>query len=429
MMETFSDALLAQWCELYVRLVIRRERQLAQAIQNCSNAEFQTYLYAKPDMATVLAGEPATDADYLTAYACLQRLDADFQQTPHPSRFHDGIQQDFAGTRYLLHADHVAPIARAVPAANRFQPDNALGIQGTIKLNHVWLAVQAASVNVGASHVFDALYQRTTVKIGLSPLAGSDDLNWRCDAEDIRSHGETPFWCAGEKHPAELAARLAAVLDAAYRQQVDILLLPELVMSQALETQLSAWLLQHNAFEPVMRLVVAGSRHVFHGENGDNDYSNRCTVFDHIGDPIWQQAKSQPFRLAAAAAQRLFGIAQAAFEPTRLAEALHIRRTRLGMLATPICLDFIQDNLWASLPVDLYLVPAMSAGLSRFHGQCRQLGGSRQAAAFICNASTNTDDSANRVCAYIPGKQQPELSPPPADAAALFTVTVAVDMN
>lgn len=194
-------------------------------------------------------------------------------------------------------------------------------------------------------------------------------------------------------------------------------------MTETLENQIATWLRDNNGFEPVIRLVVGGSRHV-HQPEQNNIYSNRCTVFNQIGDPEWQQEKRQSFKLTADEAEAILNIKHGSFEPTGLSNTFTIRHTLLGNVATPICLDFIQDEFWAKLPINLFLVPAMSPNLKRFEDACKNAGARWQASAFVCNAKSSDIDKS--VLAYIPSKQQPNLT---LEQTFLFTVKVKVDMN
>ncbi|KJV06678.1 hypothetical protein [Methylocucumis oryzae] len=193
-------------------------------------------------------------------------------------------------------------------------------------------------------------------------------------------------------------------------------------MTEALLTVIQAWLLQHNAFEPVIRLIVAGSRHIHHG-NKRNEFSNCCTVLNAFGDIEWQQEKRQPFNLTEREAHNLLNHKQAAFEPTQLANTVTLRLTALGLTATPICLDFFHDSLWKDLPIQVLLVPAMSPNLKRFHRHCANVGEHHLSSAFICNAEPNNKDKA--VYAYIPSKQGLTI----AGDLPLFTVEIEIDMN
>jgi len=92
---------------------------------------------------------------------------------------------------------------------------------------------------------------------------------------------------------------------------------------------------------------------------------------------LWEQDKRTPFVIDDP--ETLRGIkpdcaAAKAFEPTILGHTIALRESLIGRLLTPICLDFIDDPLWAELGADIFLVPAMSAGLSRFRDAAKRLG-------------------------------------------------------
>ncbi|MGZ8161189.1 MAG: hypothetical protein ACXWT4_20655 [Methylobacter sp.] len=423
----FDDSLLAQWCELYVRFVIKDRQRLASVVNQCSREKLHRYfLSTPPDIATFLAATGKTDNDYLTAYGYLYFFDELFWKKPHPHLLNGFIEISLKGSRYILTRIAEHPIAKAIPEKKRFKRDDALGIKGLLKLHHHWQEVAfSTELEIRRSEVFNVFkVDQASVKIGLSPFACLDDMDWRFDQEDVRGVDDRiPFWCNGAKNEAELLERLISVLAAAYEQQVHILLFPELVMTETLQTELRDWLAQHNAFKPIILLVIAGTRHVIDSSE-HNLYSNRCTVFNHIGDIEWEQEKRQPFLLTAEEASKIFDTQSPAFEPTQLSLRLVMRHTALGRIATPICLDFLCDESWKIMPADVFLVPAMSSGLSRFEDNCRAVGNAWGAAAFVCNAQP--EKGLKAVYAYLPTK---DALQPKEQAPFLFTVKVNIDMN
>lgn len=374
----------------------------------------------------MLANTTLSDDDCLSAYGCLYVLDRKFGHKPHPCSLNGFIEVSLNDSRYIL--THLAehPIAKAIPKSKRFKSNAEIGVNGVLGLRNQWQTVErSAEIEMTRSDVFDVLVDasRKHVKIGLSPFAGIGDMIWRYDSDDVHG-GSIPFWCDGAQDEQALWERLSAVLMMAHEQQVHILLLPELVMTEALQIKLGDWLVQHNAFEPNIRLVVAGTRHVIDG-NGRNVYSNRCTVLNYCGGIEWEQEKRQPFDLDVEQASVLFGIQSPAFEPTQLSRQLVMRHTALGRIATPICLDFLCDGLWQVMPVDVYFVPVMSKGLSRFNDKCRTVGNIWGAAAFGCNAQMDGGWQAS-MFVYRPTKDGLE---PKEQSPFLFTVEVDIDMN
>ena len=423
----FDDSLLGQWCELYVRFVNKDQQQLARTVNNCSSEKLSRYLLpTQPDIAKFLAVAGKTDDDYLRAYGYLHFLDGQFWQKPHPHLLDGFIEKSLSGSRYILTRRVEHPIAKAIPKKMRFKREDKLGTKGLMQLHHHWQEVELSTeLEMRRSEVFDVFTtNQSSVKIGLSPFAGHGDMIWRHDLKDARAtDGRIPFWCEGAKDENALWERLNSVLSAAYEQQVQIVLFPELVMTETLQTKLRNWLTQHNAFNPIIRLVIAGTRHII-DTSGCNAYSNRCTVFNHVGDIEWEQEKRQPFLLTAEEAGNFFGLQSPAFEPTQLSRRLVMRHTALGRVATPICLDFLCDELWKTMPVDVFFVPAMSSGLSRFKDNCRTVGNTWGSAAFVCNAQPGKGLQA--VHAYLPTK---DTLQPKEKAPFLFTVEVDIEMN
>ncbi len=425
----FDKDLLAQWCELYDRFVNKDRHRLATTINKCSPEKLQQCLSPDhPDIAVFLAKTKTkiTDDDRLIAYGYLHFLDGRFWSQPNWHLLNGFVEQSLNGSRYILTRMNEHPIARAIPEKQRFKLDDTLGDKRALQLRHHWQAVDLSSrLEMRRSDVFNVFTgNQDFVKIGLSPFAGSDDMSWQHDPTDMRGiDARIPFWCCGAKDEAGQLDRLKDVLLAAREQQVHVLLFPELVMTETLQAEISNWLAKYNAFEPIIRLVIAGTRHVV-DVNERNAYSNRCTAFNSFGDIEWEQEKRQMFVLEADEADKLFGIQVPAFEPTNQSESLVMRHTDLGIMATPICLDFLCDTQWKLMPVDVFFVPAMSRNLTRFHDNCRLVGSQRGAAVFVCNAQPN--DKHKGVFAYRPTKDALQLK---QQSSFLFTVDVDIDMN
>jgi len=113
-----------------------------------------------------------------------------------------------------------------------------------------------------------------------------------------------------------------------------------------------------------------------------------------------------------------------AFEPTIAGYTIALRESMAGRLLTPICLDFIDDPLWAELGADIFLAPAMSAGLSRFRDTAKRLGGRHGAASFVCNAATTGKE---RLVNYLPLRDAPAADLAPG--GRLFTIDVKIMCN
>jgi predicted amidohydrolase len=402
-----ADDDLKRWCQLYKKFVINDEQHLVQVIMDAS-IQSRESCFKKIDsrlITKLLAKSDLEESDYLSAYGQLRQLDEMLQHPQFPPIV------DCLDSRYLMVHSEQHPIIKAIPEDLRFKLDSETGNNAVLGLHYHWLDIGSSHVSFNCSETFNALTGQLT--IALSPIADYQEMQWQYE--------DRYFWCTGAKNEQELWNRIAQVLEQSYQQGVDVLLFPELVMTENLQKQISAWLKKHNAFETVIYLVVAGTRHVF---INDKKYVNRCTVFNFIGDVLWEQDKSQRFELPANDAKALLQAEHDVYEPNHLAEQIVIYRSKLGRIATPICLDFIKaDGLWQKLAVDLFLVPAMSKNLKRFQDSSKQAGNRWGSAVFVCNAAPN---DKNSVYVYLPSKEAKEFS---QHSEHLFTIDVDIDMN
>lgn len=413
---------LEQWCRLYVRFVRQDSHRLASLVSQCPHGRLQECLNADASqLQHLFEADAQKDEDYLLAWGLLKNFETRYQAS-HFQPLSPPPQVSLDGDRYLLVINNESPILRAVPKDKRFKLDSELGDHGFLNFKHNWHPIEKSTeIDYAASVALDFLLNslRRPIRIGLSPLAEKTDMAWACDKTDRRGPaGNVPFWCCGAMNESNLLERLRKVLALARESAVNILIFPELIMTEASQTCLTETL-EREAFDPVVRLVVAGTRHVL----ADGTFINRCTVLNHLGEVEWEQDKRQQFALSAREAQAVFGpTCPAAFEPAKTGDGLAMRKTALGIAASPICLDFIHDPAWDAMPVQLFLVPAMSDGLSRFQERCRQLG-RKGAASFICNASRTEPQLV-----YRPSKPQyqPEVT---KQHELLFTVDIDIEMN
>jgi hypothetical protein len=427
----FNESFFANWCELYVRFVVNNRQQFSSIICNCRSDKLQSYLFPTAiNIPKFLEKTTTTDDDILTIFGYLKFLDDRMWQKPHQHLLEGFIETIINDNRYILTRVTEHPIFKAVSEENRFKLDRDIGTKGVLQFRHHWQNVDhSTELELRRSTAFDSLTQKNgnKLKIGLSPFACKDDMIWTHDSEDPRGNdGRIPFWCSGARDEAELLARILSVLAVALKQEVDILLFPELVLTETLQRKISDWLFKNNALNSIIRLVIAGSCHVIE-PSGHNAFYNRCTVLNFMGDSEWVQDKRQPFMLNPEEAEANLGVHFLAYEPTRLSQRLVMRHTALGTLATPICLDFLCDEQWKTMPVDVFFVPVMSPSLSRFTDNCRNSGNMRGAAAFICNAQT--DEKSSRVFYYVPSRASSKKLEQNQDTPFLFTIEIDIDMN
>ncbi len=272
MYENIDDDLLAQWCQLYVRFVIKDQQRLAALLTVCNSEKLQRCLSSPlTDIATFLVKTEISDDDFLTAYGYLHVLDSRFWQKPHPHLLDGCIESSLNGSRYVLTRIAEHPIAKAIPEELRFKRNNNLGTTGLLNLRYHWQEMEhSTELEMRRSNVFDMFTELADnrLNVGLSPFADHSQMIWQHDPDNARGvDNRVPFRCSGAKNQTGLQERLMTVLVAARQQQVHILLLPELVMTETLQKALSDWLEKHNAFEPIIRLIIAGIKNTSTGIN------------------------------------------------------------------------------------------------------------------------------------------------------------------
>ena len=310
---------------------------------------------------------------------------------------------------------------RSTDPAALFPLATDLAVDGTLKLGYRWLPLQAADKLVWRHVALDALRGVSPLRIGLAPFAAADAMDWKADAQDVRAPDHrVPVRCHGALTPEQLWASVETLLAAASAQNIHLLLMPELVVDEGLLQRCRDWLRRNNPRHRHPRLVVAGSRHCADG----GEFANRCTVLDFIGNILWEQDKRSPFVIDDADELRRLcpeDTPAKVFEPTALGRTLVVAESVIGRLLTPICLDYIEGDLWRDLGADIYLVPAMTKTLGRFALCAEDLGGRHGAATFVCNAQTGGNQ---RCLAYLPVKGGTKVAVAPVEGHALFIVEV-----
>lgn len=416
MTNDFDGDLFELWCKLYVCYAIQERRRLCNSIVDCESSKFQE-LIDKPNqldkntfrnnIAGLLDKTEKTETDYLNAYSYLKFLEDQFWQKPRPNHLSGLIESSLNDTRYVLTYLNEHPILKAIPKPDRFRLKSEIGTNGLLKFRNSWNAIPDKSIELDfcRSEVFDCFDDpsKENIRIGLSPFANQDDMNW----EHSNNHGglaldkRTPFWCKDAKDEKELLDRVSNVLVEAQNHNVHILLFPELVMTKYLQDFISQWLRTNNTSKPTIRLIIAGTRHIICNDNPIN-YSNCCTVFNYVGTIEWEQKKLEPFTLTLEQTKIFFPEIEPksiAFEPTDLSKCIAIRQTALGRIATPICLDFLSKNLLSLIPIDVFLVPAMSSSFRNFIHCSENYGEEFGSATFVCNIQ-----SKDALLAYRPMK-------------------------
>ena len=434
MIADFATELFRPWCVLYRFIAVDNEARLTNLLQQTKHNEIQLALNeVSNDLSrwlcelnqTLSSLEPT---GLLLAYACLRELETAYRAVPWRHRRGGATPEvELDGHRYILRSPPQGYIVAAVSRENRFTPAEEIGRDRVLGLRYRWLEISdETSLDWDYSLVLDALLADDRLRVGLSPIAGASEMHWHSNTKDRRGpRGEVPMRCLNSNH-AKIWSRVEAALEAAYAAEVHLLLFPELVMTEDLLAGIMRWLGTRNLTNPVIRLVVAGTRHV-DADNSTSEFCNRCTVLDAAGKVVWEQDKRHGFTLEAEDLLPYFPDfdAPAGFEPTQVSAALVVRETAIGRILNPICLDYINEDIWAKLGGDLHLIPAMSPGLSRFRDRGRQLGNLSGATSLVVNARPS-GETGQRLVAYVPSKSQPEIVERTPD---LFTLDIAFNVS
>jgi len=435
MIEEFPNALYKPWCSLYLRFAVDHQACLTNLLQRSKHTDVQAALNEAAQDLPVLVlaldakAEDLAEPDLLRVYACLKELEQFYRSSPWQYRQGGKAPEvRLYSQRYVLRSPPRGYIVNAIPKEQRFTSADLIGRDRVLGLRYRWTRISAETkLDWDYTLALDALLTEPQLRVGFSPIAGVTEMRWHSNCADRRGpRGEVPIRCMEAYNDEDIWQRIEAVLRCAYQRGVQVLLFPELVFTQPLLDKTIAWLESNNLLDPVLRLVVAGTRHV-DSEDYPGEFCNRCTVLDASGSIAWIQDKRQCFTLEAEDLRSLLpGFdAPAAFEPSQLSSNLVVRETAIGRILTSICLDYINEDIWGKLGADLHLVPAMSAGLSRFRDRGRQLGNLSGVTSLVCNARL-TGDTNQRLMAYIPSKRVPLISRQSDD---LFTLDIEFHVN
>jgi len=427
--EHFPDTLYSPWCRAWIRVVGSHGQRLANwldgnpqsTVAAAIRVDWDTLVSTLPRLVVDLEAGAAEDLSLVRTYGCLLELEARHRGESR-RWFAPPPEIEAAGRRYAL-VPPTRKTARPPDApATTFKLSSQVGIAGAHGLEYCWVPLEDDDIlDWHREAALDAVLANPRLRLGLAPCATHEQMTWHLDDQAPRGRdGRMPLRCGGAKDAATLWPVIESLLTAAYREEVQVLLLPELILDEAMLAQCRDWLERQNLPSPRLRLIVAGTRHCGEG----NDFANRCTVLDQGGALLWEQDKRSPFVIddRGALARLSPGCrAQAAFEPTILGRQLAVRESAAGRLLTPICLDFIEGALWSELGADIFLVPAMSPGLERFRDRARDMGTRHGAASFVCNAQC-AGQERERYVAYLPIRRS--LPPTALPGHELFILDV-----
>ena len=164
-------------------------------------------------------------------------------------------------------------------------------------------------------------------------------------------------------------AKLFESLAAAKDQGAHIVVFPELTITPSLRLSIVNWLSEVEKEDHSILWIVAGS---FHEEISDQSgaWINRSYSFGYEGQIIHKHTKFCSFGK----------LDDSGYEGIKLWRDIWLVETPLGLIATPICLDFCNTNpgspsanIFNELMVDLCLVPAMDKSDSAHRRQAKNM--------------------------------------------------------
>jgi hypothetical protein len=223
--------------------------------------------------------------------------------------------------------------------------------------------------------------------IGLAPYDSGfkPELKTYEEKED----GTTPFRYVRTKDPSlsEVKESLKAILTAAIDLDVDVLIFPELTVDHDAFTYIGDFLAERNTPEK-LKLVVAGS---YHRERAEGGYVNLAPMLDWRGKVVWEHRKLQPYKMLseeiaksprAKEIRRLFKARAGNHlkENIRTSHPLAFVDTPIGKMATLICLDYLQTNVFqaiGSVGCNYLWVPLMTTSIDTFKTHAKDLYGAK----------------------------------------------------
>ena len=208
-----------------------------------------------------------------------------------------------------------------------------------------------------------------------------------------------------------LLRALEHLLDAANREKIHTIVLPELMIC-ATARQFIVEYLQGNLFTPYPHAVLAGSFHVWKDKdlNIKQYVANESILLDHRGETLMSHEKRGPFSVPTA-----YGKSPSKFFPapkpvspqaSKLRESirhkakLEVLETALGRIAIVICADLIgEDNsarrMIESVSPDLLLIPSLSLETRQFVPELERLSKFGVTCAYV-NAHCSLEDKLQK---------------------------------
>jgi hypothetical protein len=192
------------------------------------------------------------------------------------------------------------------------------------------------------------------------------------------------------------------ILRKCLKNDVHIVVFPELSLDQELRREVSNWLRQNNHKNKII-MVTAGSWHILKDEERQT-YVNNSSIIKFDGEVLWEQGKMHQFQLNAGDIKELLSLNlrgfeafytlldapdQECWEKIEIADTLKIYDSSIGRMAITICLDYFvkeRAELLVEPIVNLIFLPAMSPTLNKIRQASFYSGTWRMASVFCANS-------------------------------------------
>jgi predicted amidohydrolase len=229
-------------------------------------------------------------------------------------------------------------------------------------------------------HLLAQFEDRSSPEFGIVPFRAQDDVPAIEVTHRIPDGGA--FFTARVRDDEETEARLHAVIERAAQAGLDILVFPELSLTEQLLGQLRDRLATQTGDFP--KLVVAGT--LFDGRR------NVCHVLGPDGRTLWQQPKMNRFQILP---DELPDAPQpiperGGEEDIDISErTIRIADLPFGRVAVLVCLDFILPETYsvlANMQVNCIIVPAMTPTTRRFETLAWAHAAASGATTIVCSA-------------------------------------------
>ncbi|MEK7432090.1 MAG: hypothetical protein AABZ74_03070 [Cyanobacteriota bacterium] len=190
-------------------------------------------------------------------------------------------------------------------------------------------------------------------------------------------------------------SEITKILEESYKENISIVLLPELFVYESSRQLISNWL-KYNNEEQKIFMVIAGSMHIF--DNSNNNCINESIIYDCYGKKIHSQSKISAFK-----EDNYIEYLQSSINNKFLCVD-----SSIGRFSISICLDFIDDNNFLLLNkeffVNINFVPSLSKKLETFKNIAKNQGKLYNASTFCSNTISESNKSNDKGFIYFPIK-------------------------